>query len=525
MSNTPLVDRCVDDPGYTPPVKALPELIAAFGDLDDDRAEKLERTLARVGIAAAQVALADLNAAEPKARRRRLRLAGRIAASTHDANLLGPLTAALEDSVPACRRAAATALGKLEDPNAEAPLLAVLSSSALEEQRAIVEALGKLGGESALAALRALSTSDPELTRRRERAVDMLLRRQSRDAEASAIAFDRALPMSAQVVARSRAGLSHVLRDELAHLGATVQNTSEVRLRHRGTLAELLSARTALDFALRFEIADAGSSPAERVAATLVRPEVIDCLRAWTSGRPRFRLAWAGGHQRAQSWEVARLVRERSTDVINDPSSAPWEARVPSDGAGHLELVPRLEPDPRFLYRKRDVPAASHPTLAAALVRLGGIREDDVVWDPFVGSGLELVERAQLGPYLALYGTDVDPRALDAARQNLDSAGVARATLELVDARKFARRDVTLIVSNPPMGRRVARDSSLRALLCEVATHAARVLAPGGRLVWLSPLAEATAQAARAAGLTVTEGADVDLGGFTACVQTFTKRR
>jgi predicted RNA methylase len=524
VSNTPLVDRCVEDPGYTPPVKALPELIAAFGALDDDRAEKLERTLARVGIAAAEVALMNLQAAEPKARRRRLRLAGRIAASTHDANLLGPLTAALEDSVPACRRAAATALGKLEAPGAEAPLLAALASSAIEEQRAIVEALGKLGGERALETLRALSTSDPELARRRERAVDMLLRRLSRGAEASTITFDRALPKSIEVIARSRAGLSQVLQGELAHLGATVQSASEVRIHHHGTLGELLTARSALDFALSFEITDKSSSPAERVAATLVRDDVLSCLGAWTSGRPRFRIAWGQGHQRAQSWEVARLVRERTADVINDPSSAPWEARVSAAGTGRLELVPRLEPDPRFLYRKRDVPAASHPTLAAALVRLGGVRENDVVWDPFVGSGLELVERARLGPYLALYGTDIDARALEATRENLDSAGVERATLELVDARRFARRDVTLIVSNPPMGRRVARDASLRTLLCEVTTHAAQVLAPGGRLVWLSPLAEATAQTARAAGLTVTEGPDVDLGGFTARVQTFTKR-
>jgi predicted RNA methylase len=436
--------------------------------------------------------------------------------------LLAPLTAALEDSVPACRRAAAAALGKLENPRAEAPLLAALESSAIEEQRVIVEALGKLGGEAALQALRSLVTDDPELDRRRERSVDMLLRNLTRS-EVSAISFDAALPAAAEMVAHSRAGLGAILCEELSHLSARAESASAVRFVHRGTLGELLVARTALDFALCFEM-DSGASPAERIAGTLVRADVVAALRAWTSGRPRFRLAWDRGHQRALSWEVARIVRARTQELINDPSAAPWEVRAPVTGLGSLVLVPRLDPDPRFSYRRRDVPAASHPTLAAALVRLGGVREEDVVWDPFVGSGLELVERAKLGPYRALYGTDVDARALEAARQNLDSAAIERATLELVDARRFARRDVTLIVSNPPMGRRVARDASLRTLLTEVTSHAAKVLAPGGRLVWLSPLAQATAQAARAAGLAVTEGPEVDLGGFSARVQTFMKR-
>ena len=40
-----------------------------------------------------------------------------------------------------------------------------------------------------------------------------------------------------------------------------------------------------------------------------------------------------------------------------------------------------------------------------------GARADDVVWDPFVGSGTELVERALAGPYARLLGSDTDPRS------------------------------------------------------------------------------------------------------------------
>ena len=82
------------------------------------------------------------------------------------------------------------------------------------------------------------------------------------------------------------------------------------------------------------------------------------------------------------------------------------------------ELVPKGVADPRFAYRGRDVPAASHAPLAAAIAWLGGVREGDVVWDPFMGSGTELVERATRGPAAELVGTDLDPRALAAAEAN-----------------------------------------------------------------------------------------------------------
>jgi uncharacterized protein with von Willebrand factor type A (vWA) domain len=73
------------------------------------------------------------------------------------------------------------------------------------------------------------------------------------------------------------------------------------------------------------------------------------------------------------------------------------------------------------------------------------------------------------------------------------------------------------------MGRRVARDGSLGALLDQFTDHAARVLSPGGRLVWLSPLAGQTAARAEANGLRVTLRQTVDMGGFHAEMQVWEK--
>ena len=74
------------------------------------------------------------------------------------------------------------------------------------------------------------------------------------------------------------------------------------------------------------------------------------------------------------------------------------------------------------------------------------------------------------------------------------------------------------------MGRRVTRDGSIGELLERFVAHAAHVLRPSGRLVWLSPLGKRPEKRARDLGLIVTPGPDVDLGGFTATLQCFTRR-
>jgi predicted RNA methylase len=247
----------------------------------------------------------------------------------------------------------------------------------------------------------------------------------------------------------------------------------------------------------------------------------------FTEGPIRYRVAWAkGGKRRAVVWRVAENVASRSPDLVNDPTQATWEAVVYESASGPerilVELVPRTD-DPRFVYRRGDVPAASHPTIAAALVRIAGPRADDVVWDPFVGSGIELCERHVAGPYRRLIGSDRDAAALDAARANLDAVGARAAMLYAGDARTFVPPEApTLIITNPPMGRRVVRGSELEPLLAAVLTRAATILAPEGRLVWVSPLPRRLEGVIARAGLEIDQALEVDMGGFGARLQRLT---
>jgi len=525
MSHHPAVTRSLEDPGYTPARTELSSIIAELGTLSEAERKRVQRVLLRSGFAAAEVAMHALPEAQGELRSELVALLGRFAATEPDPRLLAPLLDGLSEGSPRCRRLAASALGKLGDARAEEPLLGAMAAAPLDLLRVIAEALGKVGAERAELALLARSDVDPEFVRRKEQARLLIARRTSR-ADIAHIELDRALPRALSLRVTCRRGLARLLAEELAAFSPVVSSDGSVDISHRGSLRELLVARTALGFGLLVREDDEAPERPVRIAEALTRSDTLAAVAAWTRGPARFRLEWqAGGHQRAASWAVAREVGRRTSEFVNDPRAASWLVEVSPDSRAPLRLSPLLDPDPRFAYRRRDVPAASHPTLAAALARVGGVRKDDVVWDPFVGSGLELVERALLGPASKLIGSDLDPKALAAARENLESAGIQNYELVEGDARTLAAAGVTLIITNPPMGRRVARDGSLGALLEAFVKRISQLLGADGRAVLLSPLPERTANWARQAGLVCTRGTLVDLGGFSAELQVLTQRR
>ena len=510
------------DPGFTPGAKHLAKLFSALASAERDDARRLERVLGRAGEAAGRLALARLQAADNRERARLYAVLGRVAPGSSTPEFRNALLAGLEDDDERVRRVASSSLGKLALPDTAARLLERWPAASTLERRSLAEALGKSGSAQALTLLRSEQASDPELSRIVERARLMLERDLGRGL-ASSIALDQPLGASQSVIAHCRSGLAWVLSEEArSHSGwatAAVIADDRVRLSHRGTLQELLRLRVALGFGLEIPLPGAtNDNLSERVVAALEHPDAARAVHAWTSGRARFRLAFSeGGHQRQKVWRLAAAIGERIPWFHNDPHESLWEVAIDTRRAT-LELCPRRFEDSRFGYRSDDVPAASHPTLAAALARVAGARADDIVWDPFVGSGLELIERGLLGPFRELHGTDLEPRALDAARANAERA---RLELQLVqaDARSHRVRHVSLIICNPPMGRRVTRDGNLGPLLDAFLANAAACLAPGGRVVWLSPFPDRTAATARRLGLKVTRYQVVDLGGFPAELQ------
>ncbi|HTB74904.1 MAG TPA: HEAT repeat domain-containing protein [Polyangiaceae bacterium] len=514
------------DPGFTPRLREVDALVDLLAD--EDLAKTAVRAIGRVGPAALGPLRSRLEAAGAPLRAHIVMAIGRF---VPDPSAVAVLLAALEDADPKTRRNAAIALGHVARADVEDALIVTWDRDPRPPmRRTLAASLGKVGSGRSLPLLReAAGSDDPELARIASRARAMVERTASRGV-GGRVDPARSPLRPVDLVAFCRRGLEDLLADELTGVAAVVETRAlgpgRVRARLAGSIDALFAARTMLWFAfpLPTEVRRVGEPLTETIARAATSEAARGVFATWTEGPIRYRIAWSeGGHQRAAIWDASRAIEALAPDLVNDPTASTWEIVVARDErAVDLEISPRSLVDPRFKWRRGDVPAASHPTLAAALARVAGVREDDVVWDPFVGSGAELVERALLGPTRALFGSDIDSRALAVARDNLAAAGV-EARLEPQDALGPAPQGVTLIVTNPPMGRRASRAAGLDERLDRFVAHAAASLAPRGRLVWMAPWPKRARIAAQQAGLTLDWASAVDMGGFDAELQRWVK--
>jgi predicted RNA methylase len=517
------------DAGWTPGSRDLPGLLDLLAGEDEELARAAERAVLRIEARQRARVVTEIVArvrdAVRPARARLTRLAGRLAGGAGDDPARRWILDALTDPDPKTRHVAARAAGKLASAGSasgavERALLAAWdAASGDEDRRALAEALGKVGSA---AARERLASAAGELGARGARAGVMIDRSEARQAPG---AIDPTAAPAAPLVIRfhARAGLERIVADEIGDgLRPRVAGPGVVEARLTGPLTEAVAIRTATHVGCPLEPEPIAGGLPETIVRALTSGRATDIFQTFTrpaGGRIRFRLAFVrGGHRRALAWRCAELVREASPSLVNDPTGSTWEVTVDDDaGRVALELLPRGFDDERFAYRTRVVPASSHPTIAAALARVAPRRDDDVVWDPFVGAGAELVERARLGPYRTLLGTDVEPGAIDAARANLAAAGVSGAELTVASALAHAPSGVTVIVTNPPMGRRVQRGSHAD-LLERFVVHAAAVLAPGGALVWTVPEPRRIHARAARAGLVLERAWEIDMGGFPAAL-------
>lgn len=505
-------------PAYAPARRDVATLVAELDTDDDDRAKAIVKAVVRVPDSTLPIVLAVLPST-PKARPRLIEILGRLGDRPGvDVALLGGY---LADDDAKTRKAAVRALGRIAGEAATEQLALALPTARDQHlEKALVEALGKRGDEPARIALATIDDAAvPTAARAKARAARDVLR-----ADDSTIDADAPLSPGTLLSLAVRQGLEPLLCEELEGRGARQVADGEVTLKWEGPLAPLFSARTFMTIAILPPTAPMRGARVSSIASAITSKPSLAVLRGLTRGPLRYRLSLTPPATRAEIEEIAALVAARAPDLVNDPRDSVWEIAVTTtDTTVRVALRPRALDDPRFAYRRGDVPAASHPTVAAALARLAGVVDDDVVWDPFVGSGLELAERSLLGPALRFVGTDRDPRALAVAKRNLTAAG-AHADLSIADARTHRVPGLSLVLTNPPMGRRTGDGHLLRGLLDTFLENAASQLVPGGRIVWISPMA-GTRHLADKLGLQLRDRFPIDMGGFTAEVQLFAKRR
>ncbi|MEO6054787.1 MAG: methyltransferase, partial [Chthoniobacterales bacterium] len=230
------------------------------------------------------------------------------------------------------------------------------------------------------------------------------------------------------------------------------------------------------------------------------------------------------GHQRGAIRHVANRAYALCPEILNDARTAPWAIDInPMESGSTVELRPRLSPDPRLYFRQKDVPAASHPPLAACMAWLAGKAE--VVWDPFCGSGLEMIECGLRGGVRSLFGTDRSAEAIAVAQANCAAAKLnIPSRFVCCDFRDFdtieglGADSVDLIITNPPMGKRVPIHN-LRGLIGDLFVAAATTLRPGGKLLFANPLSEESSHPS----LKLQFQQAVDFGGFECSLEMYVK--
>lgn len=444
----------------------------------------------------------------------------------------------LQDPEEKIRRYAMNALPKLGGSvETERAVLELLDQSKeAREVKNLGQTLSKIGGAATLKKLEAVH-DDHEALHAAEQKVKAQIARQQAPAR---IRLDAKIKETRKlrIHLRTRRGMEGFVRDEL---GAHPKLKSRFKILRTSpgcvalsalrpfTLSDVYALRTfgSVNFVLGV-VAKDEAKHTEALAKIIASEHTQLLCRKLTEGQARYRIEFM--RTKVPQRKVQAIVNTAFAlcpDLLNDPRQSPWAIEVYPEKVGQsVELRPRVLPDPRFTYRVDDVPASTHPPLAAAMAQLGGVQPNEVVWDPFCGSGLELIERARLGDVDSIIATDLDDNAIEVARQNFESAGIASGVVDLRrgDFRNYVKvtgiepESLSLILANPPLGRRV-RIEDLKGLITEFYAIAAKTLRSGGRLVFINPLKLDSPDPA----LQLEARHLVDLGGFDCRVEKWVK--
>lgn len=301
------------------------------------------------------------------------------------------------------------------------------------------------------------------------------------------------------------AGLEDVLRGEVAEVlrpRGTVRQVpgrkDAVELELDGPLADVRRLRTAVAafVVLRFDVPRPRSLTSGDHLRRIV-DAVYSSLRV--AGSSSFRFEAAG----SDSSVFQRLADEiaRATGLRYAPEDGELVLRVrrgtaPRDAGADpgWDVLVRVGPRPLSArtWRAADFPGAANATIAAAMTRLAGVRAEDRVLNLMCGSGTLLIERLLAGPAAAAVGVDLAPEALDAARRNVEAAGLTRA-VRLVQGDATTPADLAdlggpfdLVLADPPWGTLHGSHDTNAALHADLLRAAHAVTAPGARLAVLT---------------------------------------
>lgn len=529
-----LIQRC-DRPDFTPGKRHFPELLELAVSDDESIRKKAISAWLRAGRSGLDWLVRELEAEQEFSSTLRARIARVIqrfaADDVGDSRI--QMQELLNDPDEQVQRVVIQAMGQWKDAD-EAQLEEHLIGHwvSVKEQateRGIIKTLGRVGGEKSLALIQDYVDRLEEVDEATQKTIDKTrLEIERRLSRSEANGLDLNVSVQAKLRIFSKPGLEFLVQDELQGLALVSRSPGELECEWDAPLNQLYNSRVMLGFAIVTSSESTRGGLGQALARLLQKKSVLGVLKRVTRGPIRYRIEWMDhGKLRAETLEAAKLLSEGSPELVNDPSERDWDIEVYQVKKSIYALLkPRVE-DTRFLWRQEDVPAASHPTVAAALVRLAQVFDGAKVWDPFMGSAQELIEAGKVANEVILVGSDTDAAAIEAARKNLDAAGV-KAKIHQTMAQRLDITGQDFIITNPPLGWRIhgphSVGKSLESLFKEVIPNLSRALKPGGKLVWMSPNPKLTDPIAKAQGLELRMKKPVDLGGMNATLQVWVKR-
>jgi tRNA (guanine10-N2)-dimethyltransferase len=130
------------------------------------------------------------------------------------------------------------------------------------------------------------------------------------------------------------------------------------------------------------------------------------------------------------------------------------------------------------------LPITLHPKIARALVNLSAVKKQEILLDPFCGTGGILLEAGLLG--IHIIGSDIDKKVIDGCRKNLEFYHLKNFTLFCADIDDISKHvcSVDAIVTDFPYARATTtKGEQLKTLYNRAFFNISKILKKNGRAV------------------------------------------
>ncbi len=316
-----------------------------------------------------------------------------------------------------------------------------------------------------------------------------------------------------ELIATSTFGLESVVRREIEHLGYKVTQSEDAKITYmtdeRGIVRSNLWLRSADRVLLKM-----GEFMAETSEELFQQTKALP-WEQWIPEDGKFTVTCTTVKSKLRSEPACQKTVKKA--IVERMSECYMRDRFPETGADYTVKVTLLKDRATLTidtsgsglhlrgYRKNAVKAPIKETLAAALIQLSFWKTGRLLLDPFCGSGTIPIEAAMIirniAPGLSrqfaseewdsiskdlwkeektrAYGmidynadirimaSDIDPAAVEAARENAEEAGVDDcidfSVSDFLSLKKMPE-PYTVIISNPPYGQRVGDRKILDAV-------------------------------------------------------------